>query len=242
MVPLLLVLLTKYTAGKIRAALGFESMGEKNTEIPGNIEIENKSIFPADRLMCHVTCENMLTGEKKNTTLRLAVPAGGHISSRLTLESRHGGKIRISIQKIFLFDCFGLFRFSADGPFQESVYTLAAPRITSVEAQVVYGESTNMDSDEYSMKKPGNDPSETFGIREYKPGDRVRQIHWTLTEKFDEIMVRDYGLPVQNTSLLLLETGIADHREKPIRMPVTVWQMPCFHFLQSWQNSRSHTA
>ncbi len=71
-----------------------------------------------------------------------------------------------------------------------------------------------MDSDEYSMRKAGYDPSETFAIREYQPGDRIRQIHWKLTEKFDSLMVRDYGLPIQNTVLLLLETGSPGRRSR----------------------------
>ena len=92
---------------------------------------------------------------------------------------------------------------------------MIAPNIFPMETQIAYGESTNMDSDEYSMKKAGYDPSETFAIREYQPGDRIRQIHWKLTEKFDNLMVRDYGLPIQNTILLLLETGYAQDKPDP---------------------------
>ena len=94
---------------------------------------------------------------------------------------------------------------------------LINPHIFSLETQIAYGENTNLDSDEYSMRRAGFDPSETFAIREYQPGDRIRQIHWKLTEKFDSLMVRDYGLPIQNTILLLLETG---------RMPGEDWIDP----------------
>ena len=44
-------------------------------------------------------------------------------------------------------------------------------------------------------------------------GDRIRQIHWEVTEKMDTLMVRDYGLPIQNTILLLLETGYSEQSE-----------------------------
>lgn len=54
--------------------------------------------------------------------------------------------------------------------------------------------SVELDSDEYSMRHPGDDPSETFALREYVPGDRVRSIHWKLTEKTGEVIVRQLGL------------------------------------------------
>ena len=38
------------------------------------------------------------------------------------------------------------------------------------------------DSDEFSMYRPGDDPSETFALREYLSGDRIRSIHWKLPE------------------------------------------------------------
>ena len=110
---------------------------------------------------------------------------------------------------------FGLFRSRLSFRGEAMAVGMIAPNIFPMETQIAYGESTNMDSDEYSMKKAGYDPSETFAIREYQPGDRIRQIHWKLTEKFDNLMVRDYGLPIQNTILLLLETGYAQDKPDP---------------------------
>lgn len=123
------------------------------------------------------------------------------------MKSRHAGKVRLSLQRMICYDPFGLFPVKLTPSREVSAFALIAPNSFSLETQIAYGESTNMDSDEYSMKKAGYDPSETFAIREYQPGDRIRQIHWKLTEKFDNLMVRDYGLPIQNTILLLLETG-----------------------------------
>ncbi len=69
--------------------------------------------------------------------------------------------------------------------------------------------SVELDSDEYSMHHPGDDPSETFALREYVPGDRVRSIHWKLTEKTGEVIVRQLGLPVNNSILLLMDNSVS---------------------------------
>lgn len=57
------------------------------------------------------------------------------------------------------------------------------------------------------MLRPGSDPSETFSIREYRPGDPIRQIHWKLSTKTDHLMLREVGLPVNEETLFLLETS-----------------------------------
>lgn len=58
--------------------------------------------------------------------------------------------------------------------------------------------------------RPGTDPSETFSIREYLPGDPIRQIHWKLSQKNDTTMLRELGLPVAEETLLLLDTSASD--------------------------------
>lgn len=213
--PLLAALAARRTAGRLRAELSLSPYGEKGAVTAGRLSVENKSFFPADRLLCQVCCENLLTGERELSTLRMAAPARSRTGTELRLKSRHSGRVRVSVRQLTCFDLFGLFRFRVRLPEEVCALTLASPRTFSVETQISYGESADMDSDEYSMRKAGYDPSETFAIREYRPGDRIRQIHWKLTEKFGSLMVRDYGLPIQNTILLLLETGSLPGGEKP---------------------------
>ena len=40
-----------------------------------------------------------------------------------------------------------------------------------------------MESFKYSKDRPGDDPGETYDIREYRSGDSIRQIHWKLSGK-----------------------------------------------------------
>ena len=52
------------------------------------------------------------------------------------------------------------------------------------------------ESEDYSKERGGDDPSEVFKIRDYQPGDKLRSIHWKLTAKTDEMMVREQSLPL----------------------------------------------
>jgi hypothetical protein len=61
------------------------------------------------------------------------------------------------------------------------------------------------DSDRYQDGQAGNDASEIFQVREYRPGDKLQRIHWKLTAKKDQLLVKDYSLPIDYDTLILLD-------------------------------------
>lgn len=211
LLPFLMAIFTKIAVSKLQASIQAEAAGVKNDSIHGAVTLQNAGIFSIDRIVCKVKCENLMTGEVFHQSLRMAVPGRTKVQNTFSFTSKHCGRIRLSVPKLTVYDPFGIFKFKirAEG----ETKALVRPETFSMEVQIAYGESMSLDSDEYSMVKAGFDPSETFAIREYMPGDRIKQIHWKLSEKMDNLMVRDYGLPIQNTILLLLETGKVQSQE-----------------------------
>lgn len=249
--PFLSGILTGRSAKGLTAEVTVSAGGEKNAALDGTLLLKNKSLVSAGRLVCTIRCENLLTGEIETSELPAAVPAKGQAQVGFSLKSRHAGRIRVTLEAVRSVDPFGLFSFAAPMAGEASAVTLVEPQSFGLEIQIAYGESANMDSDEYSMKKAGYDPSETFAIREYRPGDRIRQIHWKLTEKFDNLMVRDYGLPIQNTILLLLETGrlpgsgaadpeVMDSLAEAIVSTAQALSENQFVYSIGWQNHEEH--
>ncbi|MFT3950906.1 MAG: DUF58 domain-containing protein [Oscillospiraceae bacterium] len=53
--------------------------------------------------------------------------------------------------------------------------------------------------------KPGDDPSEMFGIHEYKDGDKISRIHWKLTAKHGTVFIKDYSLPVTRSTIVVCD-------------------------------------
>lgn len=147
-------------------------------------------------------CRNQLTGEEVRTPFRLE----GRRELGLSVTLSHCGKAEFSVERAALYDPFRLFcRRVAWG---EMETRQVPPRPFLMEVQLREESSPLWDSDRYSASHPGSDPSETFQIREYIPGDPVRQIHWKLSEKAGRTMVREFGLPVSGQVLLLLETTL----------------------------------
>ncbi|MFQ9093834.1 MAG: DUF58 domain-containing protein [Ruminococcus sp.] len=46
-----------------------------------------------------------------------------------------------------------------------------------------------------AVMQPTTEPEEFLGVRDYRSGDRMRAIHWKLSSRFPEPVVREYGIP-----------------------------------------------
>jgi uncharacterized protein (DUF58 family) len=76
-----------------------------------------------------------------------------------------------------------------------------------------YGEA-----DIYDEHTPGHDNSELFAVREYRKGDRLQNIHWKLTAKQDDLMVKEHSLPKACPVVLFLGFYTKKKKRKPERM------------------------
>jgi len=61
------------------------------------------------------------------------------------------------------------------------------------------------DSSEYSKETSGDDPSEIFGIRDYRPGDRMQWVHWKMTAKSEGYAVKEFSKPEGYPLVLFLD-------------------------------------
>ena len=147
-----------------------------------------------------VEAENSFTGEYSTRVMPLSV---GKKPAALSwqLAETHSGVVRLSCTSVREFDSFGLFSRKRICTAQAEV--LLPPQSFPVSVCLDQAVEVLLDSESYSAQKAGNDPGETFRIREYVPGDPIRQIHWKLSEKMGTLMVREFGLPAMNRLLLV---------------------------------------
>jgi len=94
-------------------------------------------------------------------------------------------------------DPLGLFRARRSLPERELLLVL--PRFASLRAQPV------MHEQEASVTAPrAGHGTEIFGVREYRPGDPLRRIHWRSTARRGELIVREFEPPgVQHVGIFL---------------------------------------
>ena len=56
----------------------------------------------------------------------------------------------------------------------------------------------------YDPGRRGTDRTETFQVRDYAPGDSLRQVHWKLSGKTGRLVVRDPARPVDHRLTVLV--------------------------------------
>ena len=166
-------------------------------------------------VFCGKLCaHNRLTGERLESTISLSAPAA------FELPAAHCGMMEWTLCGASVRDLFGLCRFLA--PLCGAAHTLVFPQLFPMRVSFADGEAVSAQGEQWSSTRPGFDPSETFAIREYAPGDPIRQIHWKLSSKTDTLMLRELGLPVAEETLLLLDGAAADGQTHALAAEGTV--------------------
>jgi hypothetical protein len=65
--------------------------------------------------------------------------------------------------------------------------------VGSVLVQPEVVEPPEVENDGTMLVVPGDDPSELYDLRDYRPGDRITRIHRKLSDKFNRLIVKEYG-------------------------------------------------
>ena len=193
LLPVLSILAARRRSGHVHLTLTAPQLGAKGSALHAALSVDGIGVF--SRVAGRAACENRLTDEHVETAFSLSPRLSGASSLTLAIDTAHCGTMRLRAET-WTEDLFGLWQ-SQPIPREEEYVTvepeLFLPRVTLTENTTVIA-----DGEQYSQTRPGSDPSETFGIREYRPGDPIRQIHWKLSQKTDALMLRELGLPVVN--------------------------------------------
>ena len=107
--------------------------------------------------------------------------------------------------RVQIWDVLELFSFRCQ-PFPES-RTIVYPHHMRMQLALSQAAIGAANSDGLMQNRRGNDPTETFDIREYAPGDDIRSIHWKLSCKTDMLIVRQPSDPSQYDVVVLPDLG-----------------------------------
>ena len=192
-----------YVRRNITASLSATVSAVKGDTVFLNISVHNSAFLGTTKIAVSVLFQNLLTGKTDEKIAWLSV--GGHASANtvFSIDSSRCGKVSFTATEISVFDSFGFFRLRKT--VAEKTAVLILPQLFPISLSVGSQGVQDPESAEYSMIHSGNDPGETFALREYRPGDRLHDIHWKLSEKTNQLTVREYGLPINNTVLILLD-------------------------------------
>ncbi len=166
------------------------------------LQIRNSCLFTIPNALIVLEYRSRTEDIPRRTTLR--IPLLGMNTQRVLLNfhANNCGVMEIRLISMRIYDSLRLF--SLNVPSRCSNKLLVMPEYAEDKISDWTPPDENAeDATEYSKTKAGDDPSEVFEIHPYRSGDAVSRIHWKLSSKLDELMVKAYSLPIHTDILLL---------------------------------------
>lgn len=193
---------------RLKAAFQGGGFGEKDQDIPLTLMLKNESRLPVPRLSLTLQGTNRLTGEVQQIPVILSLGPKGKREEGVTVRDACCGTLRVTVESARVQDGLGLFARKVeipgigDGVIMPTMETLSIPQD--------FLDSYNMESYTYSHSQSGEDSGEVYGIREYQEGDSPKSIHWKLSAKMDDLVVKIPSFPIENNLILLLDNSLED--------------------------------
>jgi|GEM_PF-169140 len=170
-------------------------VSEKNNPIQMQIDIKRGVLLPVGQVDLRMRCISGFTNQQKVT--HLTIDHDGKRDSHVIydISGRQCGKVKIVIDRIRMKDLFGLCSLNKKVNLEKEITFL--PKIYETMVEVSEGvRHFAGETEEDEPEAAGNDHSQIYQIRPYRPGDRLQTIHWKLTARSGELYVREAGEPI----------------------------------------------
>lgn len=141
--------------------------------------------LPVPRLVLRLEEENRLTGAVNRKKLRLTGASRGE-PVRCAADTSHCGLLELRVKKARVCDYLGLFVLRL--PLPEPARMAAVP-LPLDPGPVVLPEIPGAAAS--ASGAPRRTSGEDYDLREYRPGDPLRTVHWKLSSKWDDLIVRE---------------------------------------------------
>lgn len=188
---------------KRHLSVSIEVPGEqmpKNITFAVRVSVRNQSVIPLTNCVIRLQIGNVFMGETAGQDIEVPLKPLDVTEIELPLCSACVGNVEISTEKLVLTDFLGFFRSVREDSATEHVFIV--PRGETEEEFSLNAYEKGMNEVEETQMK-GSDFSDVSQIREYIPGDAIKNIHWKLSAKKDAWMVKE-RLQMSSQKLLVV--------------------------------------
>lgn len=217
-------------------------IAERGRESLVKLVVTNRGLFAINRMKALLVVKDYMRGKKKKYWMTLPVVPKGE-SEYIQMVAFYGtGNYEIILKKLRVYDITGLFHWDIRTRRQSMVQVM--PELHDVPVRMTlatknfYGEA-----DVYDEHTPGHDNSELFQVREYRAGDRLQNVHWKLTAKQDELMVKEHSLPKACPVILFLsyrpgkKSQLLSFLEAVASLSFSIMDAGCPHYIVWYDGS-----
>lgn len=203
--PLVMAAVLQMDARKIQVQLQARAGGKAGQELPAEFRISSEGkLYASGKLQVELKISNRMFGTEESRCMLLESTEPGS-TYPLHMVMPLCGEVSIQCGKVRLYDLLGLFRVQIT-PFRE-VRTTIYPEPVSLHLELETQTEGAFSEEGMMQNRKGNDPSEMFDVRDYVPGDDIRSIHWKLSSKVDNLILREASEPSHYNIVMLPDFG-----------------------------------
>jgi uncharacterized protein (DUF58 family) len=198
-----------YRTRHLRAVLQIPiSIADKNSPVNVGVELENDTKMTCLRVKLRIGVAR--SGDiTRSRWLKMENVLPGTSGYHFPISMDEPGCYEFTARKLRVYDMTGLIHL--DVKLQSFGRILVLPEMREIPVRL--SESTRNffgDAEVYDELRPGYDPSETFDVRQFRNGDKLQSIHWKLSVKMDDLVVRERSLPKGCPVVLFLDASGGD--------------------------------
>ena len=178
----------------------------------------NDSIFPIAKLEVDIFYRNSLVNEEGIKRIQLSILGKNTQEIYWDFQADYAGNIKFEVEKVTFWDYTKCFKKHIKMNAEKSICVL--PSEVIVNQRLREGGFRLFENETVLLHKPGDEPTDILDIREYKEGDRLSRVHWKLTEKQDQLMIKEYMRPLYYYPIILFDLRIPTATDKLQRMDI----------------------
>lgn len=178
---------------------------EKNEEFPVEVWMENTGMIPIPRVRIRLISDTDYAGKNEKRSLVSGIGRKKRERRKEKYTMQYAGRYYFYMAEIRVYDALRLFSRKVTVQ-DDSTFVNVLPSIKELPLEVDPKTKQYMpDSDDYAEDRKGDDISEIYAIRDYRPGDSMKSIHWKMSARMDHWMVKEFSFPQGVQILLLLD-------------------------------------
>ncbi len=226
-------ILLRYRVKRIKATIRIPIvMAEKNRMFAFKIVTKNDTGLPIRKITAKVEYGADSAKKPEKIRLRCSNVKKGTSNNYFYLSISEAGSYTFTINSIRIFDMTGLFYHTVKNG--RSARIIVFPDIKSVPVSVSLG--TRMYYAEESVPDDvlsGSSQDASYSVREFRAGDKLMNIHWKLSARTDELMVREHEDEKSFPVVLLAKPGLTGNErmiEWLVSISYALTDQKCFHY------------
>ncbi|MGM9643293.1 MAG: DUF58 domain-containing protein [Eubacteriales bacterium] len=184
---------------------------EKLRDFSYEFRIINEGILPYPFVDAYIKLPRRSCVRTSERCVRVSMAPLSNYTVKGNTKFRFRGTYEIGVSTIYVYDFLRIFRIRIPMETYSTVYVL--PRKLTLNTGNALSVS---DSAMRTVKAPYvYDKLEVFDIRDYRPGDSLKSIHWKLSSKSEEFIVNDYNTGSADISYIFCDMSAHFPDEAP---------------------------